>query len=109
MKKDILHTLVISCVCALANVLRAAEPPPIQPGGVWPDDRGQHVQAHGGGILKFGEVYYWFCEDRGQNLDRGSCHVSCYASTNLADWRFCKDVLNMVAPTNFGRRLVLER
>ena len=78
-------------------------------GELWPDNRGQHIQAHGGGILKVGDTYYWFGEDRGQNLDWRSCHVSCYASTNLSDWKFCGDVLNMVAPTNFGRRMILER
>ena len=109
MKKIIVHMFALLCVCLLAAVLCAAEPAVIKPGEVWPDDRGQHIQAHGGGILKLGEVYYWFGEDRGQNLDRRSCHVSCYASTNLVDWKFCKDVLNMVAPTNFGPRLVLER
>ena len=109
MKTRFARRLAIACFFAAASFLRAADLPLIQPGAVWPDDRGQHVQAHGGGILKFGDTFYWFGEDRGQNLDRGSCHVSCYASTNLADWKFCADVLNMVAPTNFGRRLVLER
>jgi glycosyl hydrolase family 43 len=86
---------------------RAAET--IRPGEIWPDDRGEHIQAHGGGILKFGDTFYWFGEDRAQNLDGRSGHVSCYSSTNLTDWKFCKDVLNLAAPTNFGRRLILER
>ena len=34
----------------LAWQLHAA-PPTILPGAVWPDDRGQHVQAHGGGVI----------------------------------------------------------
>jgi len=34
----------------------------ISPGDVWPDDHGQHIQAHGGGILKLGDTYYWFGE-----------------------------------------------
>jgi len=81
----------------------------IKPGEIWPDDRGNHVQAHGGGITKVGDTYYWFGEDRRQNLGWRGCHVSCYASTNLVDWKFHKDVLNMTAPANFGRHLVLER
>ena len=109
MKKDILHTLVISCVCALTNVLRAAEPPLIQPGGVWPDDRGQHVQAHGGGILKFGEVYYWFGEDRSQTNSRITKCVACYSSTNLAQWTFRNQVVKLTDPENLGRGWVLER
>jgi hypothetical protein len=42
----------------------------IKPGGVWLDDRGQHIQAHGGGIIKLSDTYYWFGEDRSQGLDR---------------------------------------
>ena len=34
------------------------------PGETWPDDRGRHIQAHGGGILKEGDTFYWFGEDR---------------------------------------------
>ena len=96
--------LAILLVCLAVN---AAET--FLPGELWPDNRGQHIQAHGSGILKMGDTFYWFGEDRGQNLDWRSCHVSCYSSTNLAAWKFCGDVLNMVAPTNFGRRMILER
>ena len=41
-----------------------ATPQTIRPGAVWPDNRGQHVQAHGGGVIKLGHTYYWFGEDR---------------------------------------------
>ena len=44
--------------------LLAAAPPVIHPGELWPDDRGRHIQAHGGGIIKLGDTYYWFGEDR---------------------------------------------
>ena len=30
----------------------------INPGELWPDDRGQHVQAHGGGIIRYQGLYY---------------------------------------------------
>ena len=50
---------------------------------IWPDDRGQHIQAHGGGIIKLGDTFYWFGEDRAQGLDRLR-YVSCYSSK---DWR----------------------
>jgi hypothetical protein len=32
----------------------------IKPGEIWPDNRDQHIQAHGGGILKQGETDDWF-------------------------------------------------
>jgi hypothetical protein len=81
----------------------------IKPGEVWPDDRGQHIQAHGGGILKVGDTFYWFGEDRGQTNARGWRCVACYSSTNLAQWTFRKQVFKSRNPENFGRGWVLER
>ncbi|HZL78732.1 MAG TPA: family 43 glycosylhydrolase [Candidatus Limnocylindrales bacterium] len=80
-----------------------------KPGEVWPDNRGQHIQAHGGGILKLGDTFYWFGEDRGQTNERGLRCVSCYASTNLAQWTFRNQVVKLANPENFGRGWVLER
>jgi len=87
----------------------AAAPQTIRPGEVWPDDRGQHIQAHGGGVIKLGDVYYWFGEDRSQGLDRAKRYVSCYASKDLAHWTFRNQVIKMSAPENLGPGWVLER
>ena len=89
----------------VAGVLAA--PQTLKPGEIWPDDRGQHIQAHGGGILKLGDTFYWFGEDRGLGLDRGFKCVSCYASKDLAHWTFRKQI-KFADPENFGR-WVLER
>ena len=34
------------------------------PGELWPDNNGVHINAHGGGILFDGGVYYWFGEHK---------------------------------------------
>ena len=81
----------------------------INPGAVWPDDRGQHVQAHGGGIIKHGDTYYWFGEERGQGLDPARRYVSCYASKDLAHWTFRNQVIKLANPENFTPKWVLER
>ncbi|HWX19915.1 MAG TPA: family 43 glycosylhydrolase [Candidatus Binatia bacterium] len=81
----------------------------INPGAVWPDNRGQHIQAHGGGILKLGDTYYWFGEDRTQGLDRAFRYVSCYSSQDLAHWTFRQQVVKLADPEDLGRRWVLER
>ena len=86
-----------------------AAPALIKPGEVWPDDRGQHVQAHGGGIIKLAGTYYWFGEDRGQTNARGKRFVACYASTNLANWTFRNQVMKQEDPENLGPGWVLER
>jgi len=84
-------------------------PQPINPGEVWPDDRGKHIQAHGGGIVKLGDTYYWFGEERGHGLDPAKRYVSCYSSTDLAHWKFRNQVIQLADPENFGPRWVLER
>lgn len=83
--------------------------PAIRPAEIWPDDRGLHIQAHGGGILKLGDTYYWFGEDRGQGLDPARRYVSCYASRDLANWKFRNQVIRLADPENFGPGWVLER
>jgi len=83
--------------------------PPVYPGAVWPDDRGRHIQAHGGGILKLRDTYYWFGEDRTAGLDRGFRYVSCYSSTDLSTWKFRRQVVKLADPENLGRNWVLER
>ena len=86
-----------------------AAPPTIKPGELWPDDRGQHIQAHGGGIIKHGDTYYWFGEDRGQGRDPARRYVACYSSRDLVNWKFRNQVLKLSDPENFGPRWVLER
>ncbi|MBZ5617608.1 MAG: family 43 glycosylhydrolase [Acidobacteriia bacterium] len=93
----------------LAAVGAAAGPQTIKPGEVWPDDRGQHIQAHGGGIIKVGDIYYWFGEDRSQGLDPSKRYVGCYSSKDLANWTFRSRVIQLSAPEDFSPRWVLER
>jgi len=81
----------------------------IKPGEIWADNRGQHVQAHGGGIIKGRDTYFWFGEDRSKDNDRKKRYVACYSSTDLAHWTFRNQVLQLGDPENFGPRWVLER
>ena len=60
----------------------------IEPGAVWPDNRGRHVQAHGGGMTKLGDTWYWFAEDRSQGNDPARRYVGCYSSRDLVRWTF---------------------
>lgn len=83
--------------------------PVIRPGDAWVDNRGKEIQAHGGGILQKGKVYYWFGEDRSQGNDPNSRYVACYSSTDLAHWRFRRQVLKLSDPENLGNNFILER
>ena len=91
------------------NKIGAQKRSVIQPGEVWPDNNGKHIQAHGGGIIKIKRTYYWYGEERSRGLDTNYRYVSCYASTDLMNWTFKGDVVKMADPENLGRRWVLER
>lgn len=81
----------------------------IIPGELWLDQRGLPIQAHGGGILKQGDTYFWFGEDRSPNNTPGSRYVACYASKDLLHWEFRNQVFQSADPEHLGPRWVLER
>ena len=81
----------------------------IKPGEIWPDNNGNHIQAHGGGIILLDKTYYWYGEERGQGLDTAYRYVSCYSSNDLINWTAKGDVVKMHDPENLGRGWVLER
>lgn len=55
------------------------------PGKIWNDDRGELINAHGGGILFAAGKYYWFGEKRGRSASEG---VNVYSSSDLYHWKF---------------------
>ena len=64
----------------------------IKPAEVWPDNNGYHIQAHGGGIIKVKNIYYWYGEERAKGLDTNYRYVSCYQSPDLVNWKFNGDI-----------------
>lgn len=99
------------CGLSAAACLHAqpAQDNTIRPGAVWTDDRGQEIQAHGGGILHQGDTYYWFGEDRSQTNDPAKRYVSCYASKDLTHWKFLRQALVLENPEGLGAHAVVER
>ncbi len=61
----------------------------IKPGEIWPDNNGDHINAHGGGMLFFEGKYYWFGEHKieGKKGNQARVGVHCYSSKNLVDWK----------------------
>ncbi len=73
----------------------------IQPGETWPDNRGKHIQAHGGGVIQVGDTWYWFGEDRENQTTMtkpNERYVSCYASRDLIHWEFRNKVVGGLPP-----------
>lgn len=63
------------------------EPTEIKSGELWLDDSGRHINAHGGGIMKYGDTYYWFGEHKADTTSSAMIGVMCYASEDLVNWR----------------------
>jgi len=60
-----------------------------KPGELWPDDKGVHINAHGGGILLHDSVYYWYGEHKigGEIGNTAQVGVHVYSSTDLYNWK----------------------
>lgn len=100
---------IFAALFSLLLLSSTAAPQLLQPGELWPDNRSKHIQAHGGGILKVGDTFYWFGEERSRGLNPTYRYVSCYSSTNLAQWTFRKDALKVYDPEHFRPGWILER
>jgi len=100
---------LLSGVLCLVSAKVFAFPQTIRPGEPWLDDRGHHIQAHGGGIIKSGGTYYWFGEDRSQDNAPGRRYVACYASVDLVHWQFRNQVVKADDSAKLGQGWILER
>ena len=70
----------------------------IRSGELWFDDGGRHINAHGGGIMKYGDTYYWFGEHKDDRTSDALVGVMCYASKDLVNWRNCGVALSVTDP-----------
>lgn len=61
---------------------------PIRSGEIWPDDRGEHINAHGGGMLVHDGTFYWFGEHKGERSSAAFVGVTCYSSRDLVNWKY---------------------
>lgn len=64
-----------------------------QNGKPMPDTDGNPIHAHGGWILRSGEYWYWYGEDR-----RGNDYVACYRSQDLRRWERRGAILQADSP-----------
>lgn len=81
------------------------------PGEIWPDDRGEHINAHGGGVMEYQGTYYWFGEHKADTTSSAYVGVTCYSSTNLLNWKYEGVALSVVDEEghDIERGCVLER
>lgn len=80
-------------------------------GGLWPDEQGNHINAHGGGVLEKDGTYYWYGENKGENSNHALVGVNCYSSQNLSSWQYRGVALevNDIAGHDIERDCIIER
>ncbi|MFN2975657.1 family 43 glycosylhydrolase [Terriglobus aquaticus] len=73
----------------------------VVPGAVWRDTSGKVIQAHGGGVTPEGAYWYWFGEDRSQDLPKERRAVHVYRSRDLMTWEDRGRALEMGEPAEY--------
>ena len=66
------------------------------PGKIWKDNRGIHINAHGGGVMEYDGTYYWFGEHKADTTSSAYVGVTCYSSNNLTNWKYEGVALSVV-------------
>lgn len=109
---------LVQMLCVAANLLIFAHCGIAQPsskaiesGALWPDNKGEHINAHGGGIMYYNGTYYWFGEHKCDTTSSARVGVMCYSSKNLTDWKNEGVALAVVddEKSDIVRGCVLER
>ncbi|KAI1332753.1 galactan 1,3-beta-galactosidase [Xylariaceae sp. FL0255] len=80
----------------------------IVPGATWTaTNTGEHIQAHGAGIIEVSGTYYMIGEDH----TNGSAfqNINCYSSTNLVEWTYVGALLSQTSSGDLGPNRVVER
>ena len=58
-----------------------------QPGEIWKDNHGTHINAHGGGMMYENGTYYWYGEHKGRS-NAARVGVNVYSSKDLYNWKY---------------------
>lgn len=103
--------LMAALVMVCAEATTADKLTKFTPGELWPDDRGVHINAHGGGIVYSEGTYYWFGEHKGEGTSAALVGINCYASQDLLNWEYRGVALSVTdeAGSDLERGCVMER
>ncbi|KAL4968301.1 glycosyl hydrolase family 43 protein [Aspergillus stella-maris] len=103
--KSIQSVLYLFLTAAYANAALD-----IIPGATWTaTNTGDHIQAHGAGLIEENGTYYLIGEDKTNGtLFRA---INCYSSTNLIEWTFVNALLTVtdVEGDDLGPNRIVER
>lgn len=89
-KKSHLFPVLIAASLLFGAIPKAySQATKFKPGAIWPDNKGVHINAHGGGILYQNGTYYWFGEHKigGDAGNVAHVGVHAYSSKDLYNWK----------------------
>lgn len=114
MKPRNILTILLLCLAtgsAAAKGSKAKTKASFRPGQTWKDNRGIHINAHGGGLLYDRGTYYWFGEHKSDTTSSAYVGVTCYSSKNLTDWKYKGVALSVTDEKghDLERGCILER
>lgn len=75
--------LLTLCACLSCTLWLHAQ----RNGMPWPDTAGHHINAHGGNVIKYGDRYYWYGENRPDRGFTTEVGIEVYSSTDLRQWK----------------------
>jgi hypothetical protein len=75
-------------------------------GGNWYDTNGNLIEAHDGGMIKVGNTYYLYGNDRSATV---FYRVNIYSSTDLASWTFKNSILTRTTHSDLNNGNIVER
>lgn len=89
MKNYISVSTLIVLLFFLTNGFAQTSNSNFTPGAIWNDNKGVHINAHGGGIVVHKNTYYWFGEHKlgGEKGNTAQVGVHCYSSKDLYNWK----------------------
>lgn len=73
------------CVCV--RTISAQQLQHIYPGEIWPDNKGRHINAHGGCVIYHKRMYYWYGENRPARGFTTKMGIGVYSSVDLINWK----------------------
>ncbi|TSD66718.1 family 43 glycosylhydrolase [Inquilinus sp. KBS0705] len=108
---SIIGIILFFCVGSYAQ--DAVKATKFTPGKLWLDNNGVHINAHGGGMLFYKGIYYWFGEHKieGEAGNRAMVGVHCYSSKDLYNWKDAGIALPVSADStsDIAKGCILER
>ncbi|RZK47583.1 MAG: beta-glucanase, partial [Pedobacter sp.] len=88
--KRLFNTLTcLLLLISIKSVAQSEKYTAFEPGKIWKDDKGVHINAHGGGIIFHKGLYYWFGEHKiaGPRGNSAQVGVHAYSSRDLYNWK----------------------